>query len=184
MKMKTTLLALLLIGTLITSCDPDPIVDPPVELITTLTYTLTPEGGGDNVVLSFQDIDGDGGDAPVIVNGTLAANQVYTGSLDLLNESVDPSESITEEISEEDEDHQFFFATNVAGLAVTYTDMDADGNPIGLASQLTTTDAGTGTLTITLLHKPMKSAAGVADGDLTNAQGETDIEATFDIDVQ
>jgi hypothetical protein len=34
------------------------------EVITTMNVTLVPEGGGTAVVLSFQDLDGDGPDAP------------------------------------------------------------------------------------------------------------------------
>ncbi|MDG1503047.1 MAG: type 1 periplasmic binding fold superfamily protein, partial [Flavicella sp.] len=41
---------------------PEPINEE--EVITTLTVTLVPEGGGTAVVLSFQDLDGDGEDAP------------------------------------------------------------------------------------------------------------------------
>jgi hypothetical protein len=141
-------------------------------------------GGGTAVVMSFRDLDGDGGDAPVITGATLSANTSYTGTLDLLNEAETPVEVITEEIEEEDDEHQFFFQTNIAGLSVSYEDQDGDGNPVGLATSLTTTDAGSGTLTIILRHEPEKNAAGVKDGDPTNAGGETDIEVSFPVDVQ
>jgi len=168
-----------------TGCEKDDpvIVDEP-ELITTVKYTLTPTGGGADIVLSFQDLDGDGGNDPIITEGTLAANQTYTGALDLLNEAESPAGSITEEIEEEDEDHQFFFQSNISDLTVAYTDQDADGNPVGLSSTLTTGAAASGSITIILRHQPSKSATGVSDGDITNAGGETDIEVTFPIDVQ
>ena len=162
----------------------DPIIPNEEELITTLKYTLTPNGGGAAVVLSFKDLDGDGGNAPIIIGGTLVSNKTYTGVLVLLNEQETPAENITTEIKEEDKNHQFFFQTNITGLTVAYSDQDADGNPLGLESTLTTTGAGNGTLTITLRHEPNKSATGVANGDITNAGGETDIEVTFDIIVQ
>ena len=38
----------------------DPIIPNEEEVITTLNYTLTPTGGGTAIVLSFQDLDGDG----------------------------------------------------------------------------------------------------------------------------
>ena len=167
------------------SCEKDdPVVPDTPELITTLNYTLTPSTGGSTVVLSFTDPDGDGGNNPTIVGGTLEANQTYTGSLDLLNESAIAAESITEEIQEEDEAHQFFFQTDIANLSVAYADQDSDGNPIGLMSTLTTGDATSGILTITLRHEPNKDATGVMNGDIDNAGGETDIEVTFPIDVQ
>lgn len=164
--------------------DDDPIIPNEEELITTVNYVLTPAGGGSAVTLTFVDLDGDGGNAPTITGGTLEMNQTYSGELELLNESENPAEDITEEIEEEDEDHQFFFSSDIAGLTFTYNDMDADGNPIGLKSTLTTGNAGSGTITIILQHEPDKNAAGVSDGDITNAGGEIDIEVTFPIDVQ
>ncbi len=169
-----------------TSCKDDEIPDVPVqpELITTLTYTLTPEGGGDAVVLSFQDLDDDGPIEPVIQNGTLQNNVTYNGELTFLNESVDPSEDITEEVAEEDEEHQVFFVTNNDYLAVTYDDVDSGGNPVGLSSSLTTSQTGTTDLTITLRHEPNKAGENVSAGDITNAGGETDIEVTFNVEIE
>lgn len=162
----------------------DPVIVNEEELITTLNYSLIPTDGGTTVTLNFTDLDGDGGNAPEIMSATLAANQTYTGILTLLNEAESPAESITEEIAEEDADHQFFFQSTVANLAVSYNDRDADGNPIGLSTTLTTGAAASGTLTITLRHEPNKTATGVSDGNIANAGGETDIEIIFPIDVQ
>ena len=167
------------------SDDPDdPIIENEEEVITTLTYTLTPSEGGSAVVLSYQDLDGDGANEPTITNGTLSAETTYSGALTLLNETESPAESITEEIEEEDADHQFFFETTVSGLSVAYADSDDDGKPVGLASTLTTGSAGSGNLTVTLKHEPDKSASGVSDGVITNAGGETDISVTWTITVE
>lgn len=170
---------------LLNSCkDDDPILENDEEIITTLTYTLTPTSG-DVVTLSFSDLDGDGGNAPIITGGTLQANMSYAGVLDLRNDSASPAESITAEIEAEEEDHQFFFSTNGGvNLTVGYTDQDANGNPLGLSTTLNTGTASSGTLTIVLRHQPDKTANGVATGDITNAGGETDIEVTFDLVVQ
>ena len=62
--------------------------------------------------------------------------------------------------------------------------MDGNGDPVGLMTQLMTGSAGTGQLTILLRHEPDKSAMGVAQGDPTNAGGETDINVVFDIVVE
>jgi hypothetical protein len=168
-----------------TACEKeDPVIPNEEELITTLVYTLTPEGGGNPVVFSFQDLDGDGGDAPVIVNGTLAANTTYAGALSLLNETETPAESISEEVEEEADEHQFFFSVSGVDATVSYADADGNGNPIGLASTVVAGAVSSGTLIITLRHEPAKSASGVSDGDITNAGGETDIEVTFDVTVQ
>ena len=61
---------------------------------------------------------------------------------------------------------------------------DADGNPIGLATTVTTGAASTGEFTVILRHEPMKDAQGVKDGDITNAGGETDIEVNFPVEIQ
>ena len=171
---------------LFTACNDDDTTEVPneEEVITTLIYTLTPNGGGNPAVFTFRDLDGDGGNAPTITNGTLTANTTYTGSLTLSNETETPAEDITTEIAEEDDEHQFFFSTTVTGLSVAYADMDDNGNPIGLATTLVTGDAGTGNMTVTLLHEPDKNAAGVSGGSIDNAGGETDISVTFDVNVE
>jgi len=166
-----------------TACDDEIIIPNEEELITTLKYTLTPIGGGDAIELSFTDLDGDGGAAPIIIGGELSASATYTGILTLLNEVESPAENITEEIEAEDEDHQFFFASTISGLSVAYGDTDGDGNPIGLTTNLTTGAAGGGSLTITLRHEPNKAGVDVSGGDITNAGGETDIEVSFPITV-
>ncbi len=167
-----------------TSCGDDDVEVPnEEEVITTLNFILT-SAAGDAVTMKFLDLDGDGGNDPVITNGTLKANTAYTGAVTLLNEAESPAENITEEVQEEDAEHQFFYSTSLSDLTVVYTDMDADGNPVGLSTTVTTGAAGTGTLKVTLKHEPAKSAEGVSGGDITNAGGETDIEVVFDVTVE
>lgn len=167
------------------SCkDDDPIIENDEEIITTLTYILTPTFG-DMITLSFSDLDGPGGNAPIITGGTLQANMDYAGVLDLRNDSASPAESITAEVEAEKEDHQFFFLTEGGvDLTVNYTDQDANGNPLGLATTLTTGAASSGTLKVVLRHQPDKTASGVSTGGIANAGGETDIEVTFDLEIQ
>ena len=147
------------------------------EVITTLTVTL--DSGTDQIVLQYQDLDGEGSDPAVItVSGTLSANTVYDGSIVLLNEI--EGENITEEVEEEADEHQFFYTVG-SGLNVTtdYNDADSMGNPVGLSFILSTSDASSGALTFTLRHEPNKPNDG-----LETAGGETDIEVTFDVTVQ
>jgi len=166
--------------------DETPVIINEEEEITTLSLTLTPMGGGTTVVLSSQDLDGeDGPNAPVIMVENLAANTSYQGVIEVLNEMESPAEDITEEVAEEDEDHQFFFQlTGGAAVTVTYDDADSDNNPLGIMTTLTTGDAGTGNMVVTLRHLLDKNAAGVAEGDITNAGGDTDIEVTFPITIE
>ncbi len=146
-----------------------------------MTVTLSPNGGGTNVVLQTRDLDGDGLNPPVItVSGPFTSGTTYMGSIVLLNETEDPAEDITEEVEKEAEEHQFFYTIG-GGLdaSTTYTNFDGDGNPLGTEFSLDAGDASNGTLTFTLRHEPMKPNAGLAD-----AGGETDISATFNVIVE
>lgn len=176
------LLSLLFVATLaFVSCnnDDDPAPVNEEEVITTLIAVLTPQGGGTPVTLRSRDLDGDGPNAPNIsVDGPLMANTIYTGTVEVLNELENPAEDITEEVREEDEEHQFFYESTLVTSA--YTDADSNGNDVGLTYTITTAGAGIGTLTITLVHEPNKPN----DGTVANAGGETDVAATFPITVQ
>ncbi|MEL6535691.1 MAG: type 1 periplasmic binding fold superfamily protein [Bacteroidota bacterium] len=185
MKFLPKLFGLLALGAAVAACDVTPEEENEEELITTLRITFTETGTTNTVTAEFQDLDGDGGNAPTLTNPTFSANTTYSAAIEVLNESETPAEDITAEVKEESAEHQFFFqASNGSGITTEYTDEDGSGNPLGLTFNLTTTDAGTGTLIVTLRHEPNKSATGVSGGDITNAGGETDIEVTFDVTVQ
>lgn len=171
----------------ITSCSDDdtPIVVVEEEVITTMTVTLTPVGGGTAIIMQTRDLDGDGPNAPVITDPVnLAAGKTYNGSIELLNELESPAEDITEEVEELDDEHQFFFSATNSIATFDYSDVDGDGNPVGLSFTLTTGSAGNGTVTVTLIHEPVKDASGVSDGNIANAGGEEDISETFNVVVQ
>lgn len=178
-------LFLLSIISLLAACSKaDPEIPNEEEIISSLTYTLTPKLGGEVIVFKFQDLDGTGGEAPIVQGAVLAKNAVYTGELLLLNELENPAEDISLEIREEAEAHQFFFETDISSLSISYADTDANGRPLGLKSLVSTGEAASGTLKIVLRHEPNKAAAGVADGAILNAGGETDIELIFDVEIQ
>jgi len=156
------------------------------EVITTITLQLTPQAGGTSVTMTSRDLDGDGPNAPVItVSDNLTQNTVYNGTVTLLNEIADPVENITPEVLEEAPDHQFFFSgSNGIGTTAYSAPFDLNNNPIGVNFTFTTTTAATGNLTVILRHEPNKTATGVADGDITNAGGETDVQVVFPVIVQ
>lgn len=173
------------------SCDDDDddnVLTPPTEneeeVITQLIMTFVPTTGGNPVIFNFLDADGDGPIDPVITNGTLDSNTNYTASIQLFNTLENPADTITFEILEEDDEHQFFFTTTVNGMTINYADMDDDMNPVGLFTTVNTTNAGTGNLNVILVHEPNKDAPGVSGGDITNAGGEIDIEVDFTVTVQ
>ena len=173
---------------LTTACDEDdPIVEEnEEELITTVNMVVTGGDPQETRAFTFRDLDGDGGDDGVVtVTGdALEATTTYTYALTFLNESETPPEDITAEIREEDEEHQVFFSSNGVDLIFAPTDEDEDDNPIGLVGTLTTGEAGTGKMTVTLRHEPNKDAEGVSEGDITNASGDTDIMVEFDVEVE
>lgn len=159
------------------------------ELITTITAIYTPVGGGTAITLQYKDLDGEGANAPVIsVSGAFAKNKTYNGTVTFKNELANPAEDITPEILEEGEEHQLFYEKTGTLNPFTYgtasSNFDKNGKPIGLQSVFVTTEAASGTLTITLRHELNKSAANVAAGDITNAGGSTDAEVSFPISVQ
>ncbi len=181
--MKIIFIAIVISIIALSSCETkDPELPNEEELITTLKYTLTPANSADAIVLTFKDLDGDGGQTPVISGGTLQANTAYKGILQLSNDLASPVINISEEIKTESDVHQFFFSTSIGlNLAVSYDDFDGVGKPLGLTTKIQTGTASSGKLTITLRHEPNKSATGVAQGNIANAGGETDIEVSFDL---
>lgn len=149
------------------------------ELITTVALKFTNTANTADVkTYAWKDLDGQGGNAPVIENIVLAANTTYTIEVEtLLNETATPAEDIKEEVEEESADHLFVYKPT-GNLSVTITDTDANGLPIGLKALGVTTGAGTGTLQLILRHQP----DGAKDG--TEAPGSTDADATFGLTIQ
>ncbi len=152
------------------------------EVITTLIATFTDPATSETITLQSQDLDGDTGDAPVVtVSGSFSADTTYEGTVQFLNETESPAEDITEEVEEEDDEHQVFytFSSDLDG-SITYTSFDGDGNPLGTTADLDAGDASMGTLTITLRHEPTKPN----DGTLADAGGETDIQVSFPVTIE
>lgn len=148
------------------------------ELITTLKLTFAQPGQTAKTFV-FKDLDGVGGTAPTIDAVALAPNSTYTLAVEVLNESASPVEDITEEVQAEKDDHLFVYkVAGGANLTVTATDTDSKGKPVGLAATVTTGAASSGTLTVSLKHQPDKSAADPSQ------TGETDVEATFNVQIK
>ena len=180
------MLALLLAAPLaFTACKKDkddPKPDEDNELITTVIYALTPAAGSTApaATITWEDLDGAGGTAPVVTGGPLAlrANTTYTGTITLLDKTKNPVANVSDEVAKEKDEHLFVYDPTPANLVtVTRTDLDSKGLQVGLTTRVVTTTAATGSLKITLRHQP-----GVKNG--TFAPGDTDVEATVPVAVQ
>ena len=179
-----------------TACEEDeaaPEEENEVEVFTDVKLVFTPIGGGAAVEAAAQDPDGAGVQELQVLGAiNLAANTEYLLSLMIENCLEDPCEDINEEIAEEAEEHQFFFAfTNDAFTSpvgngnmdnasdpINYIGFDGNGNPVGLNTNWTTGSASTGTFTVQLQHQPdVKTAtSGSTDGD-------TDFALTFNLNI-
>lgn len=184
-RIKTQIIAMLSITLLAGACkkDKDPVPAPPPvtndgEVITTLKLTFTDSASTTDVrYASFNDADGNGGNAPLIDSIKLAPDKTWLTTVLLLNETVTPADTISNVVLAEAVDHIFCFTPAGTTATVTITDLDANNKPLGLQSKWKTGVAGTGTMHVTLKHQP-----GVKDG--TCSPGETDVEVTFPIKIQ
>jgi len=171
-------------------------------LSTSLYLELTPRSGGDVLSFAWSDPENDGD--PVIDDVLLADGEIYDLGLAVWNELEDPAEDVTVEISDDAEEHQFFFTGDaVQGPATgenadaivehAYADTDANGAPVGLENTLAAIAAGSGSLVVTLRHIPPEDgnavkteglAEAVAADGLGAIPGENDIQVEFPVTVE
>lgn len=180
-----------------TACEDDDVVpeeEEEMEVITDVTLIFTSDAGA-VVTASAQDPDGEGVQELVVLDEIqLQAGTNYTLTFDIMNNLETPGESIGEEIAEEDDEHQIFFAwtegafSNPTGNGnidnasdpVNYNDADGNGNPLGLNTSWTAGDPTTAaSFTVRLQHQPdvKTSTSGANDGD-------TDFELEFRLTIQ
>ncbi len=179
MKKLKIVLVLVLFGSLIlTSCKKENPETPPAptneeELITTFKITFTdPNGVNPTYEAVFRDLDGAGGNEPTVFDTIrLKSNSTYNASIQFLNESVSPADTITNEILEEAVDHLICFNINGADVSIQRTDSDGVFE-IGILSTWTTTNVSSGNVTISLKHQP-----GIKNGNCD--LGDSDIELNF-----
>ncbi|MEP5613756.1 MAG: hypothetical protein ABJP45_16000 [Cyclobacteriaceae bacterium] len=181
-------------GLILTGCGDDdaPAEENEEEVIDLVTLTFTPEGGGTSVVATAADPDGGGVADFTLQPINLDVSTTYTLTLSVQN--TEEGEDITAEIEEEDDEHMFFFSFtsgvfanpegdgNVDSRAddVNYTDEDNNGQPVGLSTTWTTSDAASsdGDFRIILKHQP-----DIKSGTSTSNDGESDIDLTFIINI-
>jgi hypothetical protein len=185
-------------GALASCNNEDPVKQNVPEFISSVKLIFTPAGGGTAITANAVDPDGIG-PGSIVVSGpiSLTKNVSYTLTLEILNNLAavsDPDYNVGAGIQEESDVHQFFFAwtsnvfLNPAGNGnidsrndpLNYNDEDINGLPLGLSTSWTASDvAATGTFRILLKHQPdLKSETS------TSNDGESDIDLTFDVNVE
>lgn len=153
------------------------------ELITRVTLTLTPVGGGAAQVIYIDDPDGLGPTAPSAQVGTLQLVQGndYTGSVTFENRLVSPPENITEEVAADDDEHMVIYTVGGAtGTTLVTTDTDMSLRQLGLAYTVTAGDAaGAGTVRVVLCHYDATPKPATA----STCTVDTDIDVSFNFTV-
>jgi hypothetical protein len=201
---KHSLLGLLFVALSITSCkkkEIDPVAPPAVEnedeIITDVKLIFTNTMDSTDIVEArAQDPDGAGVQELTLLDEiNLSVGKTYKLTFKVMNNLDSPGADIGAEIAEENKDHQLFFSfsndafTNPLGNGnidkasdpLNYNDADANGNPVGLSTNWTTsaTQLSGGAFTVRLQHQPgIKSAASGAN------DGDTDFELPFVLNIQ
>ena len=163
------------------------------EVISNVTLTMTPRGGGESV--TAEAVFNSAGEQERIETIALEAGQAYNGSIDLRNRFADGEEAdITAEVRAEAAEHQFFYVlTGLSGSTFTVTDQETDyaadaadpgemrdGVLVGLAFDVVAGAAGSGELQVVLGHydeRPKKAGESIGD------TAERDIDIAFPVEV-
>ena len=159
------------------------------ELITTVILNgydkNNPTDATKQFSISWKDLDGTGGNAPTTDTLTLDSGVTYQVELLLLDQSKTPFDTISNEVFEERNEHQFFYTLSSAlTQKINVVRLDYDTNvpalPLGLILQINpvaTTSFATpflGSLTIVLSHYD-----GVPKTNVPST--ESDLDITFPV---
>lgn len=149
------------------------------EVITTIKLKFVDSSNSSIInYATFRDPDGDGGlGVDIFDTIKLAPNKTWITTIILLNETVSPADTISNEVLDEGVDHLICFSPTGASASVVKTDLDANSLAIGLQSKWKTTATGSGTMQIELRHQP-----GTKNGSCT--LGDTDIDVVFKTKIQ
>lgn len=185
---------------LFTSCNDDDDVAPPaeenpVEEFTYIEFIFTNVDDPNDVTKGiWEDEDGFGPMEPVILqHPVFSAETTYKLTFVMENRLVTPFEDLREEVEDEDDEHQIFFAFDETLFSdpegngniddrdspINYLDFDENGLPLGLETLWTTGSPQEGAFYRAVLgHQP-----GVKGPDSTWDSGDIDWDITFSIDV-
>ena len=170
---------------LVTSCSDDdapaPIVDQ--ELITNVNVIFTPSDSA-NEVVTLSAISADGIVAPNLnVTGDFVSGETYNATITITDEINE--ENILEEIVEEKDEHFFEYSINSIDFTSMTRSADdevrSDGVKLGLNTTWVAGAAGSGTITVRLIHEP--TSVSDADGFGSASGGENDFNNTWNVTI-
>ena len=168
----------LLFSLIIISCSKEePEIISEEELITTVQLIFRTPG------ITYQIVRWQEGskDSDIIF---LTANTQYEVEIIFLDES-DPGdiEDITEEVKEEADEHQIFYQFSQLNISLEQSSsdtLDSNQNPLFINSLWNTSEVGTGTVRVYLIHEPVTKSSSTRDG----FAGETDVTVDFPIIIE
>lgn len=155
----------------------------PTEIITSVKLVLEEEGTGNLVIATWKDADGDGPGQPVITPLALTAGKTYQGQVLLLDESKSPVDTISNEVEEEHNVHQFFYTVSgdaSSRVIITKEDKDDNNLPVGLSTNVSVLAGAAANGSLKLVLKHYDGINKSADESV----GDTDVDATFPLGVQ
>lgn len=174
------ILLFVLTTTALLSCKPQTPPDPnEEELITTVLVSLRDSSGIEpNKSFLYRDTDGDGGAAPSVFDTIrVKSNKTYYADLFFLDESKQPSDTISKEIIEEANEHLVCYTATGVTMPIQILDKDANNLPLGLKSTWRPQSMASGALRIVLKHQP-----GNKNGSCE--PGSSDVDLTFELRVE
>lgn len=154
------------------------------EIISRITLSLTPQGGGAAQSAIINDPDGLGPQAPQAQQGTLvlARNTTYTGTITFQNALKTPAEDITAEVRAEANEHRVFYTTTATGVTIATTDVDGSGRPLGLSfTKAVGANAATGAGTVRVVLCHYGSTTKPAGATTCTADTDSDVAFSFTV---
>ncbi|MBO9701437.1 MAG: hypothetical protein J7604_14605 [Sporocytophaga sp.] len=153
------------------------------EMITTVQVLLTNTANStDQTKVTFRQMQGLRTSlSPFVETMRLKANTTYSAEIFLLDESKTPADTISNEVREEGDEHQFFFKVENANLTVSYDDADKNGVPIGLKNIVKTGEPSIGSLEVILKHQGEEKPKS---GNGNELLGSTDVDVNFTVEIE
>lgn len=174
-------MALLMVAVMAGCKKDEPAPEEDNENLTTVTLKFTE--GGVTKSFSFKDVDGIGGNAPVIDKIVLSPSKTYALAVEILDETKTPVVKVSDEIYVQRDEHLFeYVATPASLVTISGKDKDSKGLDVGLTATVTTAAVGTGALKVVLHHQPPVGGVAIKNGSFT--VGSTDFEGTFTIEIK